>query len=175
MNRNYRQRILDEFGDILHDPGSILLSDDEEDFWSLVDEVGFSAKTLIEIGTARGISTVLLAEIAEKIITFDIREYRIKYEIWEYFNVEKQITYMHPGTRLEVKEIVNPISFDAAFIDGYHNYPSVSFDIGMLKGCGKLLFHDYDWESVEQAVSELIKSDGGKITVRNKFAFWTNL
>lgn len=173
MNRNYRQKILDKFGSILTNPGAILLSNDENDFWSLIDEVSFTAKRLIEIGTARGISATLLAEVSDEILTFDIKDYPIKHKIWKYFEVEDKITdFIVKDTSDIAKELVQ---FDAAFLDGNHAFPYIIRDIFLVEKCGRILFHDIDIPSVANAVDELIARQGGKVVVKNKFAFWTNL
>jgi len=175
MNRNYRRTISNKFGDeILRDPGCILLSDDESDFWEIVDKVDFRSDILVEIGTARGISTLLLLELSHRIFTFDIKEYPIKYEIWESIcgSFQPKISSQIIASSEQTSHLLKGVQFDAAFIDGFHRYDSIKYDINMLKKCGNILFHDYDWRSVEQAIQELHKEEGGVLTVLNKYAHW---
>ncbi len=175
MNRNYLEKINNRFDDVIVNPGSILLSDDEQDFWALLDEVSFSSKRLVEIGTARGISTTLLSDVCKEIWTFDIESYPIRYNIWKYFEIENKIySYIVKEDGLELASIIYNFAFDAAFIDGNHIYEWIVRDIFLVQRCGKILFHDYHIESVRNAISKLIKREGGKLTVKGKYAYWTN-
>ncbi len=172
VSKNYRQRILDKFGPILNEPGAIVWPNDEIDFWSLLDEVSFSATRLVEIGTARGISATLLSEVAQEIVTFDVISYPIRFELWKHFDIYNRISSYIVSNTLGIKLMLESMSFDAAFIDGNHTYDFITKDILIVKKCGKILFHDYDWPDVEKAIKELVACDGGQVTVKNKFAVW---
>ncbi len=174
MSKDYFQRINKAFDNVIINPGSILLSDDEEDFWSLLEDVSFSSKRLVEIGTAAGISATLLSEVAEEIWTFDLRDYPIKKDIWNYFKISHKIYSYIIKDYLELASIISHIDFDAAFIDGNHNYDWVVCDTFLLERCGCILFHDYHLGSVPKAIDRLIKRKDGEVFVKGKYAFWTN-
>ena len=174
MNKDYLQQINKAFDNVITNPGSILLSDDEEDFWSLLEDVSFSSKRLIEIGTAAGISATLLSEVAKEIWTFDLQDYPIKKDIWNHFKISHKIYSYIIKDYLELAEIISHVDFDAAFIDGNHNYDWVVCDTFLLERCGYILFHDYHLESVPRAIDGLIKRKGGEVFVKGKYAFWTN-
>jgi hypothetical protein len=174
--RNYREAI--EFGSVHHDPGSIVLSKDEADFWALVDETAFRGRRIVEIGTARGVSATMLAELFEEVHTFDIKEHPIKHEIWLHFGCYNRIRpyIVRPYKAEENTEVAIIVSHLPtvlyAFIDGNHTYYHVKADIGLFRCAEKIMFHDYDWGSVKKAVDEHVETNGGKLTVRNKFAAW---
>ena len=174
MNKNYLERMQKQFGDIIENPGSILVSNDEGDFWSLLEEVSFSAHRLVEIGTARGISATLLSEVADEIWTFDIEDYPIKHKIWEHFDVLEKIRHYIVEGPLEFASVIGRIDFDAVFIDGNHKYEHVIVDIFLTEDCGSILFHDYHIEAIRKAIDNLVKRKGGSVTIRGKYAYWTN-
>ncbi len=174
MNRDYLQQINKVFDNVITNPGSILLSNDEENFWRLLEDVSFSSKRLVEIGTAAGISATLLSEVAEEIWTFDLQDYPIKKDIWKHFGVFHKIHSYIIEDYLELANIISQVDFDAAFIDANHNYDWVVCDTFLLERCGCILFHDYHLESVPKAIDRLIKRKGGEVFVKGKYAFWTN-
>ncbi len=171
---NYLQHIKEVFGDVIENPGSILLSNDEEDFWNLIDEVSFSSERLVEIGTGRGISTTLFSEVVDEIWTFDLTDYPIKHNIWNHFNIKQKIHSYIIEDYLELAGIIASIDFDGAFIDGNHFYEYVVCDTFLLERCGYILFHDYHIEGIQDAITQLVKRKGGELVIKGKYAFWTN-
>ncbi len=174
MSRNYLQLISDAFNDVIEAPGSILLSNDEQDFWGLLEKASFSAKRLVEIGTGRGISTTLLSEVADEIWTFDLIDYPIRKEIWKHFGVDHKIHSYIIEDYLDTAGTIASLDFNAAFVDGNHFYEHVVCDTFLLERCGNILFHDYHIEGVRCAIDHLLKRKGGMVFTRGKYAFWTN-
>lgn len=175
MIRNYRQLLLETFGEVLHNPGSIIGPEEEAAFWGLLDKTNFSAKTLVEIGTARGISTLLLAEVADRIVTFDVVEYEIKHKIWKHFGVAENINsrIVSPNfDSIDIQEALRDIEYDAAFIDGNHGYLNVKKDIETVESCRQILFHDQELSGVRQAIEELEARRGGTVHISKRFAVW---
>ena len=77
-------------------------------------------KTIIEIGTYKGLSTAVLASIAEKVYTFDIEYQPITKEIWRLLDVNEKIEYRIIEDISEIKIYLENIKFDFAFMDAEH-------------------------------------------------------
>jgi len=145
-------------------------------------------KTVLEIGSYCGRSTVCLAQTAEHVFAvdpFDGRATPTPGETLAAFNrnvarygVADRVT-VRKGTAAEVVPTL-PAVFDLVFIDGDHSYESVRADIDaaktVLRPGGLLAFHDYRrtpgecdgrWDpGVTRAVDELI-GDGGHLLSRH--------
>lgn len=132
---------------------------------------GIKIKTVVEIGTFRGISTAYMAHFARKIFTFDIVDYPEKYKVWKDFKIADRIFYYTIKNRKEIRAILSKIKFDFAFIDGKHTYNNVKADFEMVKHCGRVLFHDVHKKSFKGVrrfvIEELEAKEEGTI------AYWT--
>lgn len=144
--------------------------------------------TILEIGTNSGASSVYFAKYAEKIVTIDIQDYKVKDEIWDHFNVLEKIEFKKIENNTEKKKYVEALEFDFAFIDGDHSYEGVKFDFEITKKCGKILFHDYGyWEILDpngakelSAIKEFvdtltINDESSVLEIRNPFALWKKI
>jgi SAM-dependent methyltransferase len=126
-------------------------------------------KVVLEIGTALGISTALIAERAEKVYTIDIFAHPLRAEIWRYLGVRDKIRdFMLNGA--EKKKLCKEIQFDFAFVDGDHSFPGVRLDLECVKNkCDKILVDDY---KVCRCVEELVGSvEGFKKEYKRGFAY----
>jgi len=105
---------------------------------------GVKIKTVVEIGTHKGISAAYMAGFAKKIFTFDIKDYKAKYKVWEDLGVAEKIHYYTIKDRSDIKKVLDTIRFDFAFIDGEHTYQSVKSDYELIKlyGSKLVLLHD---------------------------------
>ena len=144
-------------------------------------------KTVLEIGSYCGLSTVCIGRTAKAVTCVDYFDGRAtpnqtntfpsfqanceRYKVWD------KITVMHPDAELSGTE------YDLVFIDGDHSAESVRRDIdkalSVLKPGGLLAFHDYRRnpqemggdetfdEGVTESVNELI-SIGGEMIARHK-------
>jgi len=99
--------------------------------------------TLVEIGTHEGLSTVHLADFCKKVVTFDRRDYLMKYKLWYDYNKQKNIEFHLIKNDDEKRELLKDLDFDFAFIDGDHQ-AGVIMDFELVKKCGRVLFHDYN-------------------------------
>lgn len=132
-------------------------------------------KKCIEIGTFRGLSSVILAHYCEKVRTIDIQIFDEAFYLWRYFGVDKKIDYINVVNKQTKKKAIEDFgTFDFAFIDGLHTYEGVKEDFELLQHCGNILFHDYDskmeqCQGVKKLVDELPKEE---ITIDVPFALW---
>jgi len=144
-------------------------------------------KSVLEIGSYCGRSTICMAQTAEHIHAvdpFDGRGTPIPGDTLSQFNenlhsygVREKVT-VHVGTSQEA--MLEPESVDLAFIDGAHDFRSVMSDVKVavkaLRHGGRLAFHDYRtvpgeydgrWdEGVTNAVTALING-GMKLLSRH--------
>ena len=104
---------------------------------------------VLEIGTGLGISTMFLFSTAKILWTFDIDPWvqdRVFPLLPKAIFTSKVFPDVSPGVR----------KFDAAFIDGFHEYQSVMEDIAkarkVVKDGGLLLFHDVNILGVKNAI-----------------------
>jgi predicted O-methyltransferase YrrM len=93
----------------------------------------YKVKTIIEIGTYQGISTAYMVGFAKNVFTFDIINYKKKYEIWQDLGVTEKIHYQTIKNREDIKEVLGRIKFDTVFIDGKHTYDDVKKDYELIK------------------------------------------
>jgi predicted O-methyltransferase YrrM len=126
-------------------------------------------KTAVEIGTYQGISAAYLAKFAKNVFTFDVVNYRKKYTVWKDLGVEERIQYKTIKNRDDIREVLNRIKWDFAFVDGRHTYEDVKADFEMVKSCGKVLFHDVA-KRKKYGFRDFVKEIGAKI--EGNIAYW---
>ena len=134
-------------------------------------------RTIIEIGSDRGVSTELFLLTAARVVAVDPWENPISFQEF----VERCAGYPH----LEVCRGNSPealtqfgVEFDMCYIDADHSYEAVRRDIlactRIVKPDGWLAGHDYHQPQVEQAVlsmvSEPIRFRDGSWLARNHLA-----
>lgn len=117
----------------------------------------------VEIGAYKGIATTYIAQFANEVHTFDVVDYPEKYKVWYDLKVSNKIFFYVVKSRYEdnvaknfegefpkdkravdIEKILDPLTFDFAFIDGEHTYENVKADFELVKRCGRVLFHDAD-------------------------------
>jgi len=111
---------------------------------------------MVEIGTWRGLSALIFASWGLKVHTFDILEQEHCRPLWERFGADIDQHVCHD--RDEIRDCLDGLNFDFAFIDGVHNYEGVKADFEMVKRCGHVLFHDYHkdrFPGIYQFVNEI--------------------
>lgn len=136
-----------------------------------------AGKNVLEIGSYCGRSTVCLARTARSVYavdTFDGRGTALPGDTLPTFRetmkrhcVDDKV-FVLKGESADILPSLPPV-FDLIFIDGSHDYESVSQDIELasrkLKPGGVLVFHDYrrpDDPGVTEAATELL-ADGGEL------------
>ncbi len=61
----------------------------EKTIKKVIDKI--KPKTILELGTIRGVATAFMAQYCDKVITVDITDNDIKKKIWDYFKVTDKI------------------------------------------------------------------------------------
>lgn len=127
-------------------------------------------KNIIEIGTNRGISSLILAMVGNIVYTYDIEEWNGMREIWKKFNVGDKIVF-----NIRNDDTIFPDNFDFAFIDGEHDYESVEKDFkeSYDKNVKIMLFHDYTnkFPDYKKFIDEITT---GKLITKKPYALWIN-
>jgi hypothetical protein len=100
-------------------------------------------KSVLEIGTYRGLSAALWASLVERVVTVDIAEKPIAREVWKKIGVQDKISYHIISSDAEKRNIARSQKFDLAFVDGDHRERGVQFDFESVNHCRWVLFHDY--------------------------------
>lgn len=132
---------------------------------------------IVEIGTYLGISAAHMAQFAKEVHTFDIIDYPEREKVWQDLkltNVYFHLIKPREGSRnfqnrmpddpnaKDIGEVLKAIDFDFAFIDAtHHNYTEVKLDFELVKGCGRVFFHDADPKGFPK-VSQLVDEIGAK-------------
>ena len=131
----------------------------------------------LDIGTARGMSALILAHWADHVYTIDIYKSEWVPRIWEEAGVADRITSFvvinDPPGKKKAK-VIAKITFDMAFIDGNHCRGGVLLDYKLAKRCGLLLFHDYPkaYHGADGAGWVLGNQAEGVVTDMRPFAWW---
>ncbi len=166
----------------------------ERRFYEILNKIDFNIA--LEIGTHKGLSTVVLASKANMVYTFDVYDWKENNLIWGAFGVKNKIKpfilrelkikdkYIENYEGWEIvsdkvdqeasnkliNEVIKNLDFDFALIDGWHNYKSVKANFKMVKKCGKVLFHDYKrYPEIEKFCDEI------KAKPIGAFAYWEML
>ena len=121
----------------------------------------------VEIGTYRGLSTVVIASMCSRVHTFDIKYWGPDVDfIWTLFGVNDKIVYTVVNDDFTKKNNLKDKDFDFAYIDGDHTIPRVEFDFDITKKCGHVLFDDAD------GIAQFLKTIDS-INITKRFAYWS--
>ena len=123
--------------------------------------------TVVEIGTFYGATAAYMAQFANTVHTFDVRDL---YDLvtWEKLDLADKIIFHRVKDREEIKEILKDIKFDFAFVDGAHEYIDAKEDFELVKSCGRVLFHDIEHPKFP-GVSKFISEIGARRLDRNGY------
>lgn len=99
--------------------------------------------TVVEIGTKYGLSAAFFATEAEKVITFDIKDYRKKQGwIWHKAKMLDRIEAHIISSANQIRQILKGRDFDFAFIDGVTPADEIRKVFNIVKRCGRVLIHN---------------------------------
>jgi len=124
-------------------------------------------KKVVEIGTFCGISTLVLASIADFVWTFDVEKREVVYDNWKIFDLTNKIRYTILPNRKSINKEINKINADFCFIDAIHDYPNVKADFNMCKKFKRILFHDAAFPGVNKFLKEINAE-----IINTDFAYW---
>jgi predicted O-methyltransferase YrrM len=108
-------------------------------------------RTILEIGTYRGLTAAYLANFCDRVITIDLFHGRME-QLRESFDRVTFWRHMGVADKIELKlvqndeiktSVVQDLDFDFAFVDGAHDR-TVALDFSLTRRCGNVLFHDAD-------------------------------
>jgi predicted O-methyltransferase YrrM len=122
--------------------------------------------TAVEIGTFHGATAAYMAQFADRVITFDIRNL-YDLETWQDLGLANKINFYHVADRDEIKKILKNIKFDFAFIDDDHS-EAIRDSFELVKRCGRVLFHDIEHPKFPE-VSKFMDEIGARRLDRNGY------
>ena len=113
-------------------------------------------KRVLEIGSAFGYSTIVMAEVALQVKSVDphivhaswapMGQNLIRYGVAEHVSLEV-------GTSEQILPTLGPHQFDLVFVDGDHTSAGVAYDLAQAQRLatvdGILAFHDWDEETCQ--------------------------
>lgn len=136
----------------------------------------------LEIGTYRGLGTAALALFADSVVTVDLAHGKLeaageawdRSALWRALELEN-IRSVVVRDDEEKRALVESLDFDFAFVDGEHTTAGVALDFELVKRCGRVMFHDYDWSPREKRndVYHFVSNLDGNLAVHDIFALWT--
>jgi len=101
----------------------------------------------LEIGTFQGVSSSIMAQHAEMVVTFDILLQPARNSVWEVFKVRDRIAAFIIDSDDALDGAIKHLGLrpDLVFVDGNHSYESVSanFKTAHDTGAKTIIFHDY--------------------------------
>lgn len=158
-------QVFEQFGPEAFRRSSVLEGFEEFVKWS-----GFSGNTVVEIGTLKGLTAIVLSRYFRRVVTIDVVDDPQKREIAHALGI-KNIGFVTVRNNAEKAAVIEAVQFDAAFVDGDHARDTVS-DTALVKRCGRVLFHEH-WpaqSAVMKAVDDLRPE--GHLTTQGKWALW---
>lgn len=167
-----RQRIVDTFGQSVLQRSAMRIREGAGAFERFMHGQGI--RTAVEIGTFRGVSSAVMSQHCERLVTYDLidgmlenaaRLNRGKDVKQAYDDFDRRAFWNALGCHnielVLVKDdaakarSLESLDFDFAFVDGAHD-ERVAFDFNLVKKCGRVLFHDVDVETQNNFVSRFL-------------------
>jgi predicted O-methyltransferase YrrM len=147
--------------------------------WALA---GKGYRTVLEIGTYRGVSAAEMSQFCDRVITIDLKHGRAEQhgETWDRQAFWKSLGAENVELHLvandaEKARLIAGLEFDFAFVDGAHD-ETVFKDFDMVKKCGRVLFHDYEpnHKPGHGHVFNLVSGlPSNEVQTKDIFALWT--
>lgn len=139
-------------------------------------------RTILEIGTYKGVAAACMAQFCERVITIDLQHGRLeqlgvtwdRHAFWRELGIDNIDLHL-VRDNAEKRSLIAGLQFDLAFVDGAHD-ASVRSDFEMVSHCGAVLFHDADDNGPGRSncVFEFLKTlPQEKLEFIDIFALWT--
>lgn len=171
--------VVEHFGENALRKSALSLPDGAEIFELVLKGKGF--KTILEIGTYKGVSAAELSKYCNKVITVDLEEGQLertdpkfhREKLWRALHINNINLKLVEDNKAKA-DLINSLHFDFAFVDGAHD-EGVNLDWDLVKRCGAVLFHDYDTcgiphrSHVYNLVNSLPKE---QVRIYGIFAYW---
>ena len=149
-----------------------IITDVEQQFRDILRPLNI--KRAVEIGTFRGVSSAVIAHYADNLMTVDLNYCQTALELWWYFGVKDKIEAVIIDSDDDKEQLLGPMDFDFAFIDGSHEREDVAFDFEQVKKCGRVLFHDYGIDGCPGPTEFIDTLPDSQVKKMRPFALWTN-
>jgi len=179
-----KDRIVELHGESFLRKSALNIRDGEGVFREFLEGAGY--RTILEIGTYKGISAACMAQYCEKVITIDLAHGKLetngedhdRHAFWESLGIDN-IEFHAVADDEEKAKLIAGLEFDLAFVDGAHDTEGVRRDFALVKHCGAVLFHDYDDSGPQlekrNAVYRFVnKLPAHQLRVLDIFALWTD-
>lgn len=159
-------RVLEKFGIGIFRRSSVL-----EGFDNFMKSYGFRGKCVVEIGTCKALTAVILSRYFHEVITIDVVVDPQREQVLDLLEI-KNVTLVTVKTNEEKYKYIADLSFDSAYVDGDHARDTDK-DFAAVRRCGRVLFHEY-WKS-QASVWNLINKlrEQSQVQTKGKFALWT--
>lgn len=119
-----------------------------------LSEQKVQGKLCFEVGTWNGLTSVVLSQYFDRVITVDIIHNALKHEILDYLGI-KNVRCFDIKDNREKAKIAAEFAFDFAYMDGNHA-DDTGEDWKLVNPCGAVLFHEV-WP-FQPPVWELVNS-----------------
>lgn len=155
---------------------AVSLRDGEDIFRHFLEGKGY--RTVLEIGTYKGVSAACMSQYCDKVITIDLAHGQLeaggtpfdRQAFWDTAGVSNVELHL-VRDNAEKAKLIASLEFDFAFIDGAHDH-TVRDDFEMVRKCGRALFHDYSETPGKPNHVKRFVDSLGPVEVRDIFAFW---
>lgn len=138
---------------------------------------GSNYKTVLEIGTYRGVTAAFISQFVDRVITIDLKHGQLERQgtpfdrvaFWDSLGITNIDLHL-VNDDADKARVVKASAFDFAFIDGDHNGQAPADDFALVRRCGTVLFHDFGADNgVTRFVNTLPRK---QVEIIDIFALW---
>lgn len=173
---NLKETVAAQYGGSALHRSAVGLREGEEIFRYFLEGKGY--RTVLEIGTYKGVSAACISRYCEWVVTIDLEFGQLEEAgtpfdregLWSSLGITN-IRQVLVNNNAEKAAFIKTLDFDFAFIDGAHDH-TVADDFAMVKKCGRVLFHDYAERPGKPNHVKNFVDTLGRVEVRDIFAYW---